>query len=150
MTHPMILDDGATHYRPISWDAALRETAAALRGLADPDEAIFYTPGRTSNEAAFLYQLLVRGFGTSRRSPNRNSESTVCDQTDRLNSGRDRGSRGIRERVHHESTNVCTIDGATCRTTLRQKHENPRKSAGFRRLLSQHSVRPKRLELPTF
>jgi anaerobic selenocysteine-containing dehydrogenase len=115
LTHPMILDDGATHYRPISWDAALRETATALRGQADPDEAIFYTPGRTSNEAAFLYQLLVRGFGTSRRSPNRNSESTVCDQTDRLNSGRQRGSRGIHERVHQEATNVCTSDGATCR-----------------------------------
>ena len=61
----MILDEGATHYRPISWDDALREIAAALRGLDDPDEAIFYTSGRTSNEAAFLYQLLVRGFGTN-------------------------------------------------------------------------------------
>ena len=42
-----------------------REIAAALRGLDDPNEAIFYTSGRTSNEAAFLYQLLVRGFGTN-------------------------------------------------------------------------------------
>ena len=65
LTHPMILDEGATHYRPISWDDALREIADALRGLDDPDEAIFYTSGRTSNEAAFLYQLLVRGFGTN-------------------------------------------------------------------------------------
>ena len=61
LTHPMILDEGATHYRPISWDDALREVADALRGLDDPNEAIFYTSGRTSNEAAFLYQLLVRG-----------------------------------------------------------------------------------------
>src|SRR6478735_8214722 len=65
LIHPMILDEGATHYRPIPWDDALREIAAALRGLDDPDEAIFYTSGRTSNEAAFLYQLLVRGFGTN-------------------------------------------------------------------------------------
>ncbi len=65
LTHPMILDEGATHYRPISWDDALREVAEALRGLDDPDEAIFYTSGRTSNEAAFLYQLLVRGLGTN-------------------------------------------------------------------------------------
>src|SRR6478609_8699112 len=65
LTHPMILDAGATHYRPIPWDEALREIATALRGLDDPDEAIFYTSGRTSNEAAFLYQLLVRGFGTN-------------------------------------------------------------------------------------
>jgi len=65
ITHPMILDAGATHYRPISWSDALREIAEALRGLDDPDEAIFYTSGRTSNEAAFLYQLLVRGLGTN-------------------------------------------------------------------------------------
>ena len=61
----MILDEGATHYRPISWDDALGEVADALRGLDDPNEAIFYTSGRTSNEAAFLYQLLVRGLGTN-------------------------------------------------------------------------------------
>ena len=65
LTHPMILDEGATHYRPISWDDALSEVASALKRLDDPDEAIFYTSGRTSNEAAFLYQLLVRGFGTN-------------------------------------------------------------------------------------
>lgn len=65
LTHPMILDEGATHYRPISWDDALAEIAEALRGLDDPDDAVFYTSGRTSNEAAFLYQLLVRGVGTN-------------------------------------------------------------------------------------
>ncbi|MBA8815423.1 molybdopterin-dependent oxidoreductase alpha subunit [Microbacterium halimionae] len=65
LTQPMILDEGATHYRPISWDDALSEIAQALRSLDDPNEAIFYTSGRTSNEAAFLYQLLVRGFGTN-------------------------------------------------------------------------------------
>ena len=65
LTHPMILDEGATHYRPISWDDALTEIATALRGLDDPDEAVFYTSGRTSNEAAYLYQLLVRGLGTN-------------------------------------------------------------------------------------
>ncbi|MGP3536706.1 FdhF/YdeP family oxidoreductase [Microbacterium sp. RD1] len=65
LTHPMILDDGATHYRPASWDEALGVVADALRSLDDPNEAIFYTSGRTSNEAAFLYQLLVRGLGTN-------------------------------------------------------------------------------------
>ncbi|MFT4212215.1 MAG: FdhF/YdeP family oxidoreductase [Microbacterium sp.] len=65
LTHPMILDEGATHYRPISWDDALREIADTLRGLDDPDEAIFYTSGRASNESAFMYQLLVRGLGTN-------------------------------------------------------------------------------------
>ncbi|MFG6476732.1 FdhF/YdeP family oxidoreductase [Microbacterium sp. P06] len=65
LTEPMILDEGATHYRPISWDDALQAVADALRELDDPDEATFYTSGRTSNEAAFLYQLLVRGMGTN-------------------------------------------------------------------------------------
>ncbi|MFD4959159.1 FdhF/YdeP family oxidoreductase [Microbacterium sp. NPDC058389] len=65
LTHPMLLEEGATHYRPISWDDALALVADALRGLDDPDEAVFYTSGRTSNEAAFLYQLLVRGLGTN-------------------------------------------------------------------------------------
>ncbi|QKJ18678.1 FdhF/YdeP family oxidoreductase [Microbacterium hominis] len=65
LTHPMVLDEGATHYRPISWDDALAMVAAELRGLETPDQAVFYTSGRTSNEAAFLYQLLVRGLGTN-------------------------------------------------------------------------------------
>ncbi|MDQ7879665.1 FdhF/YdeP family oxidoreductase [Microbacterium sp. QXD-8] len=65
LTHPMVLEEGATHYRPISWDDALALVADELRALDDPDEAVFYTSGRTSNEAAFLYQLLVRGLGTN-------------------------------------------------------------------------------------
>jgi len=65
LTHPMLLEEGASHYRPISWDEALTLVADELRALDDPDEAVFYTSGRTSNEAAFLYQLLVRGLGTN-------------------------------------------------------------------------------------
>ncbi|GAB3491903.1 FdhF/YdeP family oxidoreductase [Amycolatopsis cihanbeyliensis] len=65
LTEPMVLREGATHYEPISWDEAFALTASTLRGLDDPNEAIFYTSGRTSNEAAFLYQLLVRSFGTN-------------------------------------------------------------------------------------
>ncbi|MEV8267103.1 FdhF/YdeP family oxidoreductase [Microbacterium sp. NPDC076911] len=65
ITHPMVLDEGATHYRPISWDDALRDIGDALSALEDPNDAVFYTSGRTSNEAAFLYQLLVRGLGTN-------------------------------------------------------------------------------------
>ncbi len=65
ITHPMILDAGATHYREISWDEAFSLLAEELNGLESPDKAIFYTSGRTSNEAAFLYQLFVRQFGTN-------------------------------------------------------------------------------------
>jgi len=69
ITQPMVLhsrsDAAGSHYRPISWDDAYRLIADHLNALASPDEAIFYTSGRTSNEAAFLYQLLVRSFGTN-------------------------------------------------------------------------------------
>ena len=65
LTHPMVLRPGDSHYRAISWDESYRLIAEHLNALASPDEALFYTSGRTSNEAAFLYQLLVRSFGTN-------------------------------------------------------------------------------------
>lgn len=65
LTHPMLLDSGATHYTPVSWDEAFSIIATELRGLGDPNQAVFYTSGRTSNEAAFVYQLMVRGLGTN-------------------------------------------------------------------------------------
>ncbi|MCX2949541.1 FdhF/YdeP family oxidoreductase [Lentzea sp. NEAU-D7] len=65
LTEPMVLRPGATHYTPIAWDEAFTLIADELTALSSPDEAIFYTSGRTSNEAAFLYQLLVRSFGTN-------------------------------------------------------------------------------------
>ncbi|OJH35168.1 FdhF/YdeP family oxidoreductase [Cystobacter ferrugineus] len=65
LTHPMVLREGATHYEPLSWDEAFALIASELHALGSPDEACFYTSGRTSNEAAFLYQLFVRRFGTN-------------------------------------------------------------------------------------
>ncbi|HZM99429.1 MAG TPA: FdhF/YdeP family oxidoreductase, partial [Pyrinomonadaceae bacterium] len=65
LTHPMLLHRDATHYEPVSWDDAFELIAAELNSLNYPDQAIFYTSGRTSNEAAFLYQLFVRQFGTN-------------------------------------------------------------------------------------
>ncbi len=65
LAEPMLLREGATHYEPVSWDEAFAIVAGELHGLASPDEAIFYTSGRASNEAAFLYQLFVRAFGTN-------------------------------------------------------------------------------------
>jgi len=62
---PLHRAPGAGHYAPVSWEGAFAGIARALRGLAHPDQALFYTSGRTSNEAAFLYQLLARGFGTN-------------------------------------------------------------------------------------
>jgi molybdopterin-dependent oxidoreductase alpha subunit len=65
LTQPMFLRRGATHYEPISWENAFELIAGELNSLNYPDQAIFYTSGRTSNEAAFLYQLFVRQFGTN-------------------------------------------------------------------------------------
>jgi molybdopterin-dependent oxidoreductase alpha subunit len=65
ITHPMLLARGATHYEPISWDNVFELLSGELNSLNYPDQAIFYTSGRTSNEAAFLYQLFVRQFGTN-------------------------------------------------------------------------------------
>ncbi|WP_318306458.1 FdhF/YdeP family oxidoreductase [Amycolatopsis solani] len=65
ITEPFVLREGATHYEPISWDDAFELVAGELKALTDPNEAFFYTSGRTSNEAAFLYQLMVRSFGTN-------------------------------------------------------------------------------------
>lgn len=65
LTHPMIIREGESHYSPVSWEEAFEEIARELNRLDSPDEAVFYTSGRTSNEAAFLYQLFVRNFGTN-------------------------------------------------------------------------------------
>ncbi|WP_372734276.1 FdhF/YdeP family oxidoreductase [Nocardioides sp.] len=65
LTEPMVLREGATHYELIGWDAAFAMIAKHLTGLGSPNEAVFYTSGKTSNEAAFAYQLFVRAFGTN-------------------------------------------------------------------------------------
>jgi molybdopterin-dependent oxidoreductase alpha subunit len=65
ITHPMVKRPGATHYELIDWDAAFAIIGQHLNALDHPDQALFYTSGRTSNEAAFVYQLFVRAFGTN-------------------------------------------------------------------------------------
>ena len=65
LTHPMILRPGSDYYSELSWDEAFDIIADELVSLDNPDQAVFYTSGRTSNEAAFLWQLLARRFGTN-------------------------------------------------------------------------------------
>ena len=65
LTQPMVLREGGQHYEPIQWADAFALIGEQLNALESPDQAIFYTSGRTSNEAAFLYQLFVRQFGTN-------------------------------------------------------------------------------------
>ena len=65
LTHPMAYDRSSDAYRPITWHSAFARIGEVLRALPDPDMAEFYTSGRASNEAAFLYQLFAREFGTN-------------------------------------------------------------------------------------
>jgi molybdopterin-dependent oxidoreductase alpha subunit len=77
LAEPMYIPKGGTHYQPISWDDAFKKIAAHLNALQSPDEAAFYTSGRTSNEASFVYQLFVREFGTN----NMPDCSNMCHET---------------------------------------------------------------------
>ena len=65
LVEPMWRAEGSDHYRPIAWDDAFALIARTLAALDSPDQALFYTSGRTSNEAAFLYQLFARELGTN-------------------------------------------------------------------------------------
>ena len=65
LTEPMAYDAASDTYQPVSWDEAFARIGAVLRALPDPNMAEFYTSGRASNEAAFLYQLFAREYGTN-------------------------------------------------------------------------------------
>ena len=65
LVEPMVLKPGSVHYEPISWQAAFNLIASELKKLNNPDEAIFYTSGRSSNEAAFIYGMFARALGTN-------------------------------------------------------------------------------------
>jgi molybdopterin-dependent oxidoreductase alpha subunit len=65
ITHPLLLEPGSDHYREVSWDEAFALLSRELNALSSANQAAFYTSGRTSNEAAFLYQLFARELGTN-------------------------------------------------------------------------------------
>ncbi|MGN6509124.1 MAG: FdhF/YdeP family oxidoreductase [Chitinophaga sp.] len=77
LTEPVYLPKGGTHYQPVSWDDAFKKIAEHLNALKSPDEAAFYTSGRTSNEASFVYQLFAREYGTN----NMPDCSNMCHET---------------------------------------------------------------------
>lgn len=77
LSEPMYLPENGTHYQPISWKNAFAKIATHLNTLDTPNQAAFYTSGRTSNEASFVYQLFVREFGTN----NFPDCSNMCHET---------------------------------------------------------------------
>ncbi|MFB6888876.1 FdhF/YdeP family oxidoreductase [Kitasatospora sp. NPDC056327] len=97
LTRPMLLDEGATHYTPVSWDDAFALIAEELKALDSPDGAAFYTSGRTSNEAAFAYQLFARRLGTNNLPDCSNMchESSGSALTETLGVGK--GSVGLKD-----------------------------------------------------
>ncbi|GLZ80485.1 formate dehydrogenase subunit alpha [Actinorhabdospora filicis] len=100
LTHPLLRRPGSDRYEPVSWDDAIGLIAGELAALDHPDEALFYTSGRTSNEAAFLYQLLARAYGTN----NLPDCSNMCHESSGVALGRSigigKGSVSL-EDVHH-------------------------------------------------
>lgn len=77
LTEPMYMPKGGTHYEPISWENAFKKIGAHLNALESPHQAAFYTSGRTSNEASFVYQLFAKEFGTN----NMPDCSNMCHET---------------------------------------------------------------------
>ncbi|SOE92197.1 oxidoreductase alpha (molybdopterin) subunit [Burkholderia sp. D7] len=65
LTHPLVYDRATDKFRAVAWEDAFARIGEVLRGLSSPDEAEFYTSGRASNEAAYLFQLLAREYGTN-------------------------------------------------------------------------------------
>lgn len=65
ISQPMIRNEDSNHYQPIDWNEAFDLVAQHIQSMEDPERGVYYTSGRTSNEAAFLYQALVRALGTN-------------------------------------------------------------------------------------
>ncbi|MGB0425251.1 MAG: molybdopterin-dependent oxidoreductase, partial [Flavobacteriales bacterium] len=86
LTHPMHLAKGSNKYEEISWNEAFAKISTKLKSI-EPNEAVFYTSGRTSNEAAFLYQLMVRMYGTN----NMPDCSNMCHESSGVGLGRTLG-----------------------------------------------------------
>jgi molybdopterin-dependent oxidoreductase alpha subunit len=107
LTRPLVKRAGSEHYEAVGWDEALGVVAEHLRALSNPDEAIFYTSGRTSNEAAFVYQLFVRAFGTN----NLPDCSNMCHESSRaaldLSIGVGKGSCTLEDLEQAEVILIC-------------------------------------------
>jgi molybdopterin-dependent oxidoreductase alpha subunit len=77
LTRPMRYDPAADRYREVSWDVAFAEIGRELRAIENPNRAVFYSSGRTSNEASYLYGLFARLYGTN----NLPDSSNMCHET---------------------------------------------------------------------
>ncbi len=140
ITHPMILREGAKKYTPISWDEAFEILAEELNSLASPDEAVFYTSGRTSNETAFMYQLFVRQFGTNNLPDCSNMchESTSFALAESIGLGKAShssgrfGRHGFNNYHRAKSRNLCAANDVFASNGKRKRRENYRRQSSAR------------------
>ena len=105
LTEPMVYEPATDSYRPIAWPQAFELVARELRALPSADAAAFYTSGRASNEASYLYQLFVRAYGTN----NFPDCSNMCHEST---------SRGLPQTVGVGKATVTLDDLAHCDTLL--------------------------------
>jgi molybdopterin-dependent oxidoreductase alpha subunit len=114
LTHPMVRRAGATHYEPIGWQDAFELVARELNALASPNEASFYTSGRASNEAAFLYGLFARQYGTNNLPDCSNMchESSGAGLTETIGIGK--ATVTIEDFAHADSIFVIGQNPGTC------------------------------------
>ncbi|MFK7960898.1 MAG: FdhF/YdeP family oxidoreductase [Phycisphaerales bacterium] len=108
LVEPLVREPGGDHYVSITWEDALGRIAEALAACDAPDDAAFYTSGRTSNEAAFLYQLMVRRFGTN----NLPDCSNMCHESSGVGLGETIGiGKGTVSLADVESADVLLVMG---------------------------------------
>src|SRR5690606_10511717 len=114
LTHPMLRERGSSHYRPVSWEAAFELIAGELGALRSPDQASFYTSGRASNEAAFLYGLFARQLGTNNLPDCSNMchESSGLGLTETIGIGK--ASVTIEDFAHADSIFIIGQNPGTC------------------------------------
>jgi molybdopterin-dependent oxidoreductase alpha subunit len=130
LTEPMVKRSGSDHYEPISWDHAFDLLAAGLRDLDSPDEALFYTSGRLSNEAAFLLQLFARGFGTNNLPDCSNMchESSGCGLGETLGIGK--GSVSLDDIEHSDLVFAVGINPGTNMPRMLSALEETKRNGG--------------------
>src|SRR5207248_887926 len=128
ITHPMVLRRGSQHYEPIAWPDAFKMIADELNALNSPDEALFYTSGRTSNEAAFVYQLFVRQFGTNNLPDCSNMchESSGTGLTKSIGIGK--GTVKLSDFLHADSIFVIGQNPGTCHPRMLTELEKAAKN----------------------
>ena len=130
ITEPLIRRENSDYYEPLSWDEVFALLAENLNALASPDEAIFYTSGRTSNETAFIYQLFARQFGTN----NLPDCSNMCHESTSLGlseaTGLGKASVRLEDLEHSDLIMIIGQNPGTCAPRMMSSLQNQKRNGG--------------------